>query len=265
MTARAYHDHEARPAPASREDHRDAVEIATATGRMLLDLRSELPASRLPADELGRAADRAANAFILARLAARHPHDPVLTEEAPDGPARLGSRRVWIVDPLDGTVEYAQGRDDWGVNIALAVDGVPVAGAVAVPALGDTLSTEHPLDVPPREQWPVLVVSRSRPPAFAAAVAERLRAELRPLGSAAAKAASVVLGEADAYLHAGGMYEWDSAAPVAVAAACGLHVSRLDGSPPRYNRRDTRLPDLLICRPEIAGDVLDALREVGAR
>lgn len=247
-------------------DHRDATEIATAAGRMLLDLRPGLLAARGPLDELRRKADHAANELIMAQLAARHPDDPVLSEEGIDRPGRLASPRLWIVDPLDGTSEYVEGRDDWGVNLALVVDGVPVAGAVAVPAalgdtLSDTLSTQRPPDVPPREQWPVIVVSRSRPPAFAALVAERLHAELRPLGSAAAKTAAVIIGEADVYLHAGGMHEWDSAAPVALATACGLHASRLDGTALRYNRPDTYLPDLLICRRELADDVLDAVRD----
>jgi 3'(2'), 5'-bisphosphate nucleotidase len=250
------------PALVDARDHRDATEIATAAGRMLLDLQPDLRAARRPAGPLRPDADRAANALILGQLGARHPEDPVLSEEAMDTSNRLASPRVWIVDPLDGTVEYCAGRDDWGVNIALVVDGVPVVGAVAVPALGDTLSTQRPLEVPPREQWPIVVVSRSRPPEFAGAVADRLHADLRLLGSAAAKAAAVVIGEADVYLHAGGMHEWDSAAPVALATACGLHVSRLDGSPLRYNRPDTYLPDLLICRRELADDVLDAVREV---
>jgi 3'(2'), 5'-bisphosphate nucleotidase len=228
---------------------------------MLLDLRVDLLDADSRQDELQRTADRSANELILQQLAVRHPDDPVLSEEAADPTGRLASRRVWIVDPLDGTREFAEGRDDWGVNVALVVDGVPVVGAVAVPGVGDTLSTAHPPDLPPRAQWPLIVVSRTRPPVFAAVVAERLHAELRSLGSAAAKTAAVVTGEADIYIHTGGMHEWDSAAPVALVTACGLHASRVDGSPLRYNQPQPYLPDLLICRPELADDVLGLVRE----
>lgn len=249
------------PGAATSQDHRDATEIATAAGEMLLDLQIDLLDANSPPDEVGREADRSANALILQQLAVRHPDDPVLSEEAADPTGRLESRRVWIVDPLDGTREFTEGRDDWGVNVALAVDGVPVVGAVAVPGAGDTLSTSHSPDVPARVQRPLIVVSRTRPPVFAAAVAEQLHAELRSLGSAAAKAAAVVTGEADIYIHAGGIHEWDSAAPVALATACGLHASRVDGSPLRYNQPRPFLADLLICRPELADDVLGVMRE----
>ena len=188
--------------------------------------------------------------------------DAVLSEEGRDDPARLGFDRVWIVDPLDGTREYSErGRLDWAVHVALAVDGVPAAGAVALPARSLTLATEPP-PAPPAA-WngpPRLVVSRSRPPRQAFVIRDALDGDLLPLGSAGAKAMAVVLGEADIYAHAGGQYEWDNCAPAAVAAAAGLHVSRLDGSPLRYNRRDPWLPDLLICRPELADPVLAALR-----
>ena len=90
-------------------------------------------------------------------------------------------------------------------------------------------------------------------------VAEALGAELVAMGSAGAKAMAVVLGHADIYAHSGGQYEWDSCAPVAVAKAAGLHVSRIDGSELRYNQPDPYLPDLLICRPELAAEVLRAL------
>jgi 3'(2'), 5'-bisphosphate nucleotidase len=164
---------------------------------------------------------------------------------------------VWIVDPLDGTREFGEPeRDDWAVHVALVVDGRPEAGAVALPARGMTLSTEAPTGLPSRTGKPRLVVSRTRPPALASLLAEELDGELLPMGSAGAKAMAVVLGEADIYAHSGGQYEWDSAAPVAVAVSAGLHTSRLDGSPLRYNAADPWLPDLLICRPELAGAAL---------
>ncbi|HWL48015.1 MAG TPA: 3'(2'),5'-bisphosphate nucleotidase CysQ, partial [Sphingomonadaceae bacterium] len=188
----------------------------------------------------------------------------VLSEEEADDPARCLASRVWIVDPLDGTREYSEGRDDWAVHVALAVDGKPRVGAVALPGLGQTLSSASPPPpLPPRAgRTPRLLVSRSRPAAQALAVAERLGAETVAMGSAGAKAMAVVRGEADIYLHAGGQYEWDNCAPVAVAQAAGLHASRLDGSPLTYNHANPWLPDLLICRKDDAGPILALLREL---
>ena len=185
----------------------------------------------------------------------------MLSEEGADDAARLDAERVWVVDPLDGTREYAEpGRTDWAVHVALVVAERPVAGAVALPALGLTLSTADPPRLPEaRPGPPRLVVSRSRPPEQADIVAAALGAEVAPLGSAGAKAMAVVRGEADLYVHAGGQYEWDSCAPAAVAAAAGCAVSRLDGSDLRYNQPDPYLPDLVICRPELAEAVLAAL------
>ena len=185
----------------------------------------------------------------------------MLSEEALDDPSRLDSRRVWVVDPLDGTREFSEsGRSDWAVHVALVVGERAVAGAVALPALGLTLSTLRPPRLPAaRSGPPRLVVSRSRPPAQADAVAAALGAQTVPLGSAGAKAMAVVRGDADIYVHAGGQYEWDSCAPVAVAAAAGCAVSRLDGSALRYNQPDPYLPDLIVCRPELRGAVLSAL------
>jgi 3'(2'), 5'-bisphosphate nucleotidase len=185
----------------------------------------------------------------------------VLSEEAKDDHARLSASRVWIVDPLDGTREFGEPpRTDWAVHVALVEDGVPVAGAVALPALEETLGTSPPppvataVDGPPR-----VVVSRTRPPAAALTLAEALGGVLVEMGSAGAKAMAVVRGEVDVYAHSGGQYEWDSCAPVAVAAAAGLHVSRIDGSALRYNNADPYLPDLLICRPEHAARSIEAL------
>jgi 3'(2'), 5'-bisphosphate nucleotidase len=198
----------------------------------------------------------------MAGLAEARPGDAVLSEEGLADPARLTAERVWIVDPLDGTREYSEvPRTDWAVHVALVVAGEPVAGAVALPARDLTLATDPPPPPPPAwEGPPRVVVSRSRPPVQAARVAEALGGELVPLGSAGAKAMAIVLGEADVYAHSGGQYEWDSAAPVAVAHAAGLHVSRLDGTPLVYNRPDPYLPDLLICRSDLAERVIAAAR-----
>jgi 3'(2'), 5'-bisphosphate nucleotidase len=240
-------------------DHIAASEIATMAGERLLTLRS----SGLQGADLKDAGDAAAHTLIVAEVARRFPDDGVLSEEGRDDKTRLDRRRVWIVDPLDGTREYSEvPRTDWAVHVALAIDGLAVAGAVALPARGSTLATGSPLPaVSSAPARPRVVVSRTRPTEHALRLVEELDGELVPMGSAGAKAMAVVLGEADVYAHSGGQYEWDSAAPVAVAAAAGLHVSRLDGSPLIYNRPDPWLPDVLICRPELAASVIEICRE----
>jgi 3'(2'), 5'-bisphosphate nucleotidase len=247
---------------APTNDHALAAELATNAGRLLLDLRARRAADAVDPKALGREGDAEAHELLMAGLAEARPGDAVLSEEGLADPARLTAERVWIVDPLDGTREYGEvPRRDWAVHVALVVGGEPVAGAVALPARDLTLATDPPPPpAPPWEGPPRVLVSRSRPPVEATRVAEALGGELVPLGSAGAKAMAVVLGEADVYAHSGGQYEWDSAAPVAVARAAGLHVSRLDGSPLVYNRPDPYLPDLLICRPELAGRVIAAAR-----
>ena len=230
-----------------------AARLADAAGRILLDLRA---AGDLAGKALGQAGDEAANAMLCRELRAARPDDALLSEEEKDNPARLASHRVWIVDPLDGTREYGEGRSDWAVHVALAIDGVASVGAVALPGLGLTLTSGAPSALAPANEPLRMLVSRTRPAAEAVQVAERMGAELLAMGSAGAKAMAVVRGEADIYLHTGGQYEWDNCAPVAVAQAAGLHVSRVDGSPLRYNNADTYLPDLLICRRELADEVL---------
>jgi 3'(2'), 5'-bisphosphate nucleotidase len=207
------------------------------------------------------AGDARSHAFLLSELSRLRPGDAVLSEEGADDPSRLRAERVWIIDPLDGTREFAEpDRDDWAVHVALwsAAAGDLVAGAVALPAQGVTLGTPSVALGARPPGPPRIVVSRTRPPAVAAAVRDRLSGELVPMGSAGAKMAAVVRGTADVYVHAGGQYEWDSAAPVAVARAAGLHASRLDGSPLRYNQPNALLPDLVVCRPELAEAVLTA-------
>jgi 3'(2'), 5'-bisphosphate nucleotidase len=236
-----------------------AALLAKTAGDRLLALREALP-DALPA-ELKERGDGEGQRALARGLAATRPRDAILSEEAVDDPARLSASRVWIIDPLDGTREFSEGRHDWAVHVALWQDGGLVAGAVALPGLDEVLTSDPAAVLPPRRSSRLrMAVSRSRPPAVAGAVAAALGAELVEMGSAGFKAAAVIRGEVDLYVHGGGQYEWDSAAPVAVANAAGLHTSRLDGSPLRYNRPDPYLPDLVVCRPELADDVLGALR-----
>jgi 3'(2'), 5'-bisphosphate nucleotidase len=239
-------------------DHDTARSLATAAGELLLQVRG-----REFADPAARraAGDAESHRFLLDRLTAERPADAVLSEEGADDPVRLVSNRVWIVDPLDGTREFSElDRADWAVHVALWERGELVAGAVALPAEGVTLTSADVPECPYRPDGPLrLAVSRSRPPALVTDLAARLQGELVPMGSAGVKAMSVVRGTTDAYVHGGGQYEWDSAAPVAVARAAGLHTSRLDGSPLRYNQPNPYLPDLLICRPELADHLLAEL------
>ncbi len=239
-----------------------AEALAAAAGRRLLEVRAELAGQ--PPAEVKAAGDRASQELLAELLEATRPQDRVLSEEAADDPRRLEADRVWIIDPLDGTREFSEPeRWDWAVHVALWERGELVAGAVDLPAAGRTFGTAQPVPVPAASGGPLrLAVSRTRPPQFVQELAARLGAELVPMGSAGVKATSVLRGEADAYVHAGGQYEWDSAAPVAVAAASGLHTSRVDGSPLRYNQPDPLLPDLVVCRPADAAAILDAIAAI---
>ncbi len=247
--------------PSAQDDHALAAWLADAAGERLLEVRQQGLAGR----DLKDAGDRAAQE-VLARLLAEHrPDDAVLSEEAADDKSRLAASRVWIIDPLDGTREFSEPpRDDWAVHVALWEDGELTAGAVAQPALGETFDTGHPPVVPPRTSArPRIAVSRTRPPAFVEAMAVEIHAELVPMGSAGVKVMSVVRNVTDAYVHAGGQYEWDNAAPVAVARSAGLFCSRVDGSELRYNQDDVSLPDLVVCRPELSEQILEFVRRHG--
>jgi 3'(2'), 5'-bisphosphate nucleotidase len=196
-------------------------------------------------------------------LTVARPQDAVLSEEARDNLARLAMTRVWIIDPLDGTREYGEGREDWAVHIALVTAGTPTAAAVALPALGTVLDTAAPRHATTASTSGRLriAVSRTRPPAEATALERELDAELVPMGSAGFKVAAVLRGKVDAYIHAGGQYEWDSAAPVGIALAAGLHASRLDGSPLLYNNKNPSLPDLVVCPSDLAEPILSVLAD----
>ena len=257
-SGRALREREAR-ALASNADHALAAELAEQSAALLRELRQA--GGPGGPDELRKQGDRRSHELLVAELAARRPADAVLSEEGRDDARRLGARRVWIVDPLDGTREFGEpGRPDWAVHVALVIDGFPVAGAVALPALNQVWSTAAAGPPPAAVSPPRLAVSRTRPGWSAGLLEQALGAELVPLGSAGFKALAVVRGEAEIYAHSGGQYEWDSAAPVAVALAHGLHASRLDGRPLAYNNGNPYLPDLLIAHPDWARPALNAVR-----
>jgi 3'(2'), 5'-bisphosphate nucleotidase len=252
------------------DDHDLAAQLALQAGERLLALRE----AGGDAGELKRRGDAQSHQFLTAELASQRPADAVLSEEGADDQARLSASRVWIVDPLDGTREFGEaGRSDWAVHVALWEKGELTAGAVALPAQGKVLSTAQPPRQPAtppggngHRAGPLrILVSRTRPPEFVRQLAELTGAELVPLGSAGAKAAAVICGEADAYVHSGGQYEWDSAAPVAVASAAGLHASRIDGSKLSYNQPHPSLPDILICPVSLACELLGAISAVRQR
>ena len=258
------------PAEALADDHLFAAWAATVAGDLLLRVRT----SGLEGKALKDAGDLASHELLMKIFAERMPDDAVLSEEEHRGTSgehdRLTASRVWIIDPVDGTREYSEPpRDDWAVHVALwarsgSEAGDLVAGAVAQPGLSATFHTGQPPVVPARTApRPRIAVSRTRPPAFVEALAEEIGADLVPMGSAGAKVISVARDVTDAYVHAGGQYEWDSAAPVAVARAAGLFTSRIDGSPLLYNQAEVRLPDLVVCRPELAEPILDFVRRHG--
>jgi 3'(2'), 5'-bisphosphate nucleotidase len=234
-----------------------AADLADVAGRLLLEVRAS---GLLSAKALGKAGDQTANQFLIHAIREHRPDDGLLSEEEKDNFERLAHSRVWIIDPVDGTREYGEERADWAVHVGLAIDGVAMIGAVGLPGMGVLLRTDQPQPLLPAAAVPRMVVSRTRPAKEAVAVAQALGAELVEMGSAGAKAMAVVLGQAEIYLHTGGQFEWDSCAPVAVAAAHGLHVSRADGSPLTYNQSNTYMPDLLICRKEWAEPVLEQVR-----
>jgi 3'(2'), 5'-bisphosphate nucleotidase len=238
-----------------------AAEVAADAGELLLAVREEI--GFYDPYDLGDAGDKRANTLILDRLQLDRPGDAVLSEEAVDDVSRVHAERVWIVDPVDGTHEYSlPGRDDWAVHVALWRRGGGITdAAVALPARGEVYRTDTVTPPPPRADGPIrITASANRPPPVLWWLRERLDIQLVRIGSAGAKAMAVVRGDVDAYLHAGGQWEWDSAAPAGVVRAAGLHATRLDGSPLIYNRRDPYLPDLLMCRPELADVLLDGIR-----
>ena len=247
--------------PTPESDAQLAARLAEQAGERLVALREELFSKGASTYDVKDAGDAAAQEFLAAELLAHRPDDAVLSEEGHEDARRFDADRVWIIDPLDGTREYSEeGRHDWAVHVALWDKDHFEAAAVSLPAIKKVFSTDPAHDVPDStRERPRLVTSRTRAPYAAVLVAEGLGAEAVRLGSAGAKAMSVLMGETDIYVHDGGMYQWDSAAPAAVAMAAGLHASRLDGSPLVYNDRDPWLPDFIVYRPEFAEQVHKAL------
>lgn len=249
------------PAVTGADDHLLADRLAASAGAMLHVTRET---NLVEGRELGKAGDAVAHEWLCRVIRAQRADDGLLSEEGdPGAPDRQTRERVWIVDPLDGTREYSEGRHDWAVHVALTVGGKLEAAAVALPGLGALFSTAEPLSASDRNSdGPVrIAVSRTRPPDFAEQVAESVSGELVPLGSSGYKTLAVVRGEVDAYVHGGGQWEWDVAAPAGVAKHAGLHVSRVDGSEMVFNEPEPKLPDQLICRPELADRLLAAIAD----
>ncbi|WP_235901051.1 3'(2'),5'-bisphosphate nucleotidase CysQ [Pontixanthobacter aquaemixtae] len=247
--------------PSTMSDAALAAALAQAAGQLLIDVRKS---GLIEGKALGKAGDQTANQFLIHALQHLRPDDGLLSEESKDTEERLSKERTWIIDPVDGTREYGEARTDWAVHVALSIGGMAEIGAVALPGLDLVLRTDQPAPLAEAANVPRLVVSRTRPAKEAVEVAKRIGGELVEMGSAGAKAMAIVRGEAEIYLHSGGQYEWDSCAPVAVALAHGLHCSRIDGSPLVYNQRDVYMPDLLICRPELAEQVLAEVQDIHA-
>ena len=240
-----------------------AARLARQAGELLVQLRERARQNGISPEKLKSMGDSSAQTFLGHALRELRPADAVLSEEAHDDASRTMSQRVWIIDPLDGTREFSEGRQDWAVHVALWVSGTLSVGAVALPGLGIVLDsgtapqTWAPLVGPLR-----MAVSRSRASGLVTALAGKLGATLVPMGSAGYKVGAVIRGEVDAYVHSGGQYEWDSAAPVVVAESRGLHVSRIDGSNLEYNQVDPYLPDVLVCRKDVATMLLREIEQI---
>lgn len=249
--------------PEPESDLALAIRLAEEAGHILVDLRKSALRDGVGPAELKNLGDKFSQTFLARELSMLRSLDAVLSEEAPDDVSRTGRRRVWIIDPLDGTREFSEGRQDWAVHVALWCEGQLKVGAVALPGLGLVLhSAKEAPEWAPLKGRVRLAVSRSRTSPLVKALAAMINAELVPMGSAGYKVGAVVRGEADAYVHSGGQYEWDSAAPVAVASGYGLHTSRIDGSVLAYNQQNPYLPDLLVCRQELAPTLLAHIAQI---
>ncbi|MGN0100527.1 MAG: 3'(2'),5'-bisphosphate nucleotidase CysQ [Dietzia sp.] len=236
------------------DDHDLAYHLATGIGDIVRGTRA---GGLLHGRSLARVANEVAQSWTDEVLAVHRPEDGTLSEGVADDLSRLDRSRVWIIDVIDGTKEFSTGRSDWSVHVALVEDGRPTVASVGLPDSGRVFRSDQ-VDHVDGPCSGTMVISRNNPPGGVHRIAEELGLHVRPMGSAGAKMLSVLLGDADVYLHAGGQYEWDQAAPVAVAMASGLHASRPDGSPIRFNKADPHSPDILVCRPDLTERVLAA-------
>ncbi len=253
-----------------------AIEAARAAGQRAMLLRE---AGRWEGKTLADVGDNACDGFLQGFIQGRYPEDGILSEETVDSPERLAHQRAWIVDPLDGTKEYSQLRDDWAVHVALTVAGACALAAVALPSqdrvlwgvalegrerhgldgAGTLLSGDSPAANPPR-----VAISRSHTPPWVEKFVAGLGGETRPAGSAGNKVAMLLTGEADVYVHKVGLKEWDTCAPETVARSLGWHVCKLGGDAHVYNRPDPKNHELVVCRPAAREGVLAALAAAGA-
>ena len=257
--------------------------VAQRAGVLLMSLRKEFfrthpvdSMDKAVSDQLRDQADRAAHLFIMDKLSAARPLDAILSEEGKDDAARLELDRVWIVDPLDGTWEYGQGRKAFGVHIALwnAKAGKLSAGTVDLPDQGITRSVLDMVEiVTPKDSVIRVVASRSRPPATLKEIVTRLgdllteaeithsQVKIVDVGSVGAKVNEILCGRADVYLHNTGFYEWDVAAPYIVAEHYGLIASHMDGAPITFNHMPPYVTDLVVSRADLYPHVLRAIKE----
>ena len=265
-------------------DHELARKLARETGTLLIGLRNH--AASLSGDEddthsvlaqevLGSEGDRVAHDYLMEQFLLHRPDDVVLSEEGDLEVSRLNAKRVWIIDPLDGTAQYSSGGNDFAVHIALweagssAPSQISVA-SVAVPARNELWSMDEPVQSDQLNPSAIrILVSRSRPPREINKVIEKLedafpdrgRVEVIPMGSVGAKVAAILADTADVYFNSGGFYEWDLAAPLGIAIHNGLSVSDCRGRQIELNKVDLKVKDILICRPELTSTIVMALEK----
>ncbi len=256
-------------------DRQLALDVSEKAAQNLLRIRREGFLKGESGRALSDVGDRISEEIIRSMIESERPDDAILSEEQmTEDQRRFYAERVWIIDPLDGSREFGtEANADWAIHVALwnrsqsdtngFHEGKIALSVVTIPATGETYTSfwtqkrDYDIETPIR-----IVVSNTRAPEWLSDLGAYLNVTLLPRGSAGVKAMEVVAGRADAYVHSGGQYEWDSAAPVGVSLAAGLHASRLDGTPLRYNQPDPYLPDLVICKKTLAPLLLEAIWKV---
>ncbi len=257
-------------------DLRFAIDAATNAGARAMHLRET---ARWQGDVLADVGDQACDGYLQGLILGRYPDDGLLSEETADSAARLSKTRTWIVDPLDGTREYSELRHDWAIHVALSIGGACALAAVALPAQKKLLwavslagheragmQGEGRLRRGESESGRPLrvAVSRSHTPQWTSRFLEEIGGVPTPAGSVGNKVAMLLLGEADLYVHKKGLKEWDTCAPEVIARALGWSVCKLRGEEHRYNQKDPRNHELVVCRPAMRERVLEALASSGA-